>query len=66
MSNTNSFTGKLLDNFKHFSKTCPALEEGTIPRKYLFLTKHEYLQCYKGKKNNVAISLKRLRSRDMA
>ena len=25
-----------------------------------------YLWCYKGKKNNVAILLKRLRSRDMA
>ena len=28
--------------------------------------RYQQLQCYKGKKNNVAISLKRLRSRDMA
>ena len=27
---------------------------------------YQQLQCYKGKKNNVAILLKRLRSRDMA
>ena len=26
--------------------------------------RYQQLQCYKGKKNNVAISLKRLRSRD--
>ena len=28
--------------------------------------RYQQLQCYKGKKNNVAILLKRLRSRDMA
>ena len=28
--------------------------------------RYQQLQCYKGKKMNVAISLKRLRSRDMA
>ena len=28
--------------------------------------RYQQLQCYKGKKKNVAISLKRLRSRDMA
>ena len=28
--------------------------------------RYQQLQCYKGKKTNVAISLKRLRSRDMA
>ena len=28
--------------------------------------RYQQLQCYKGKKNNVVISLKRLRSRDMA
>ena len=28
--------------------------------------RYQQLQCYRGKKNNVAISLKRLRSRDMA
>ena len=28
--------------------------------------RYQQLQCYKGKKNNVAIFLKRLRSRDMA
>ena len=28
--------------------------------------RYQQLQCYKGKKINVAISLKRLRSRDMA
>ena len=28
--------------------------------------RYQQLQCYKGKKSNVAISLKRLRSRDMA
>ena len=28
--------------------------------------RYRQLQCYKGKKNNVAILLKRLRSRDMA
>ena len=28
--------------------------------------RYQHLQCYKGKKNNVAILLKRLRSRDMA
>ena len=27
--------------------------------------RYQQLQCYKGKKNHVAISLKRLRSRDM-
>ena len=28
--------------------------------------RYQQLQCFKGKKNNVAIFLKRLRSRDMA
>ena len=28
--------------------------------------RYQQLQCYKGRKNNVAILLKRLRSRDMA
>ena len=28
--------------------------------------RYQQLQCYKGKKTNVAISLKRLHSRDMA
>ena len=28
--------------------------------------RYQQLQCYKGKKNNVAILLQRLRSRDMA
>ena len=28
--------------------------------------RYQQFQCYKGKKNNVAILLKRLRSRDMA
>ena len=28
--------------------------------------RYQQIQCYKGRKNNVAISLKRLRSRDMA
>ena len=28
--------------------------------------RYQHIQCYKGRKNNVAILLKRLRSRDMA
>ena len=28
--------------------------------------RYQQIQCYKGRKNNVAILLKRLRSRDMA